>query len=420
VSGVDGDDADDGLTAEMAFLTLGKAYTEALADPAHKRIVVLSDLINTGAVTFDTAVDADGTILIEGNAGGWKIERSDGANESVIEITNGAKIIFKNITINGMINPSANTETSNNRALKITGAGTAVTLQDGVVVTGKKIGSGAGKPTDADGSGVLVSGGVFVYGESSSTRSKLVMTGGAVISGNTASGPSVVYGGGVFCSNGDITMTNAQIKGNFAIGTGGSSGIYGGGVYCHKGTMTMNSGAVVSGNTAKDGMSSRGGGVFMSGLGPATTLTMNDNALISGNTAKNSTAYGGGVYIYDATLEMNDSAKISKNNSIGTFIFAYGGGVYIKGSLHIVGGTLTMKDNAVISGNTATAENTSYGGGVSQDVETTFNMPGGTITADNNATVGRAYYYDNESFVNTTRPNLAYEVNTAIIAGQAQ
>jgi hypothetical protein len=474
VSADTGDDGNDGLTEETAFKTLAKAYTEALADDAHKRIVVLTNLSETGAVAFDQPVETAGTILIEGATPAVKIERSDGANDSVIEITNGAKVRFRYITINGKINPDENTDTSNNRALKITGTGTKVTLEDGVVVTGKKRGGGATIPTEADGSGVLVSGlaelvmtgtaritqcveewshakgavvvrsggkltmdggeisfntasdpdssdssyaiggGVYVYGLNSGTRSALVMSGGAVISNNTISG-SYVYGGGVRCANyADLTMTDAQIKDNTII-AGINYASLGGGVYAHNSTITMNSGAVISGNVAKGGKYNRGGGVNIH----LATLTMNGNALISTNTtdstdslAASPQSQGGGVFINTiATLVMNDSAAITGNSATGTSTTGAGGGVYL------TGGTLTM-NSGTISGNTATGV-ASKGGGVYQDGGT-FNMPGGTITATNVADTGKTYYAPGTNPFTKPSGLTDNTVNTTIIAGVAQ
>jgi hypothetical protein len=473
-----GADTNDGLTEGTAFGTLGKAYTEALADPARKRIVVLSDLVDTGLVTLTNADAAGNAILVEGRTGGLKIERSDGANDSVIEIKGGAKIAFRNITINGKINPGANEADSNNRALKITGAGTEVTLEDGAVVTGKKIGSGAYTPTEDDGSGVLVSdraelvmtgssritgceeealyargavvvlsggklsmiaggeisgntalaagesafgGGVFLYGDSSSARCTLVMTDGAVISGNTAktTNDSTVYGGGVSCySYSDLTMTNAQITGNFAIGSGAGSIANGGGVYCYwSSTVTMNSGAVISGNEAKDAAENAGGGVYIHSSG--STITMNGNARISGNGASGGDSRGGGVFINtQSALVMNDSTAITGNSASGTGTGA-GGGVYMH--YNSGGGTLTMNNSASISANTATATTTdSLGGGVYQHGGT-FTMTGGsTIAATNSADIGKTYYNPNEHSVTKPSGLGGYIVDTAIIAGVAQ
>jgi hypothetical protein len=402
-----GEDTADGTTEKTAFKTLAYAYGAALADDTHKRIVVLTDLFDENLVTFGQSVGTEGTILIEGKTGTEKIERSVGANDSVLAITGGAKIAFKQITINGKINPDANETDSNNPALKITGAGTKVTLADGTVVTGKKIGSRNLIATEDDGSGVLVSGGaelvmtgtakvtqcveeaqnakgtVVVVGGSKLTMaggvishntatainspaygggvylygSALVMTGGAVISNNTASissnnnniNSSSTSGGGISCFNSTITMTDAKITDNMAIGTSNNNGTFGGGIWCHTGTITMNSNAVISGNETKYGLAN----------------------------------YGGGVYLNSsATLIMNDGSAINSNTASGGSIWNRGGGVAVDNT----GSSFTMAGGQ-ISGNT------SQGGGVHQR-SGTFAMPGGTITASNNATEGKVYYYE--------------------------
>jgi hypothetical protein len=135
------DTGNDGPTSAMPFLTLAKAYAAALGDPTHKRIVVLSDLSESGLVTLDpstvSSVSESKNILIEGTVGGTKpeIKRSQAVNDSVLAITGGAHITFKNIMINGKVVPDND---GANRALHISGAGTEVTLESQTVITGKK------------------------------------------------------------------------------------------------------------------------------------------------------------------------------------------------------------------------------------------------------------------------------------------
>jgi hypothetical protein len=80
---------------------------------------------------------------------------------------------------------------------------------------------------------------------------------------------------------------------------------------------------------------------------------MQDNAAIYNNTATNA---GGGVYASYATLTMRDNAEVSGNRVTGDY--ATGGGVY---AFYHAG--FTMRDNAEISGNTATGAD-NYGGEV--------------------------------------------------------
>jgi hypothetical protein len=164
---------------------------------------------------------------------------------------------------------------------------------------------------------VVYGGGVFVYGHENGVsvpRSTLAMTGGAIISNNTASGSTYVYGGGVACRYySDLTMTDAKITDNMAIGSGTGSFTYGGGIHSYWScTITMNSNAVISDNQAKDGEWNRAGGVEIH----VATLTMNGNALISSNTASGgTTSYGGGVFQSGGTFAMPGGTIMASNNA---------------------------------------------------------------------------------------------------------
>jgi len=161
-----------------------------------------------------------------------------------------------------------------------------------------------------------------------------------------------------------------------------------------EGIFRMEGKASVTGNI----INGSGGGVW---VGKEGTFIMKDRSSVSGNTVNgNSPKNGGGVYVEEnATFIMKDSSTVMDNinatQSSGgwvTFVGAYGGGVYVRG-------TFTMQDNASVSGNAAP---NCPGGGVYvyesgtfilQDKATvtknenrgvynegTFNMQGGTIS----------------------------------------
>jgi len=157
----------------------------------------------------------------------------------------------------------------------------------------------------------------------------LVMSNGAMISGNTNTSSSSNGGGGVQVYSGTFTMNGGTINGNTTSSSGGggvkvsSNGIFimnggkitqnedksgygGGGVIVFGGTFTMN-GGTVSGNTA----ARFGGGVHVYSSGNFTMY----GGIISGNTAKES---GGGV---DSS---NYSFKKFPFNGIQNCGFIYG------------------------------------------------------------------------------------------------
>jgi hypothetical protein len=323
VSG-EGKDGNTGRTKDTPFAALSEAYTAALADPFRKRIVVLSDLVEEGLVTLTpagkTVSEGGGNvfILIEGESAGLKIERSVGANDSVLRIQGGAKITFKNITVNGKIAPESGEANANNRAIQVDGTGTVLVFGNGVTVTGKVKGAGY-IDAGVNGSGIAVTNGgklvmeagsavtgcaadngygaVFVSGSGSSFEMKE----GSRVFNNTA-----YAGGGVEVSgSGAFTMYGGEISDNEVIMSGG--GIH----LVWDSTLTMHDG-VISLNKAEW----NGGGIS---AGEAI-ITMKGGR-ISGNTAKSS---GGGIEVYKSSFTM-EGGEISGN----TATEEVGGGVFL-------------------------------------------------------------------------------------------
>ena len=210
---------------------------------------------------------------------------------------------------------------------------------------------------------------ITLQGHNDNTNSMVHVDGGTLImnagkiSGNTISGNTSSYGGGVLVSGGGtFTMNGGEISGNTVSVSASSSystSATGGGVSVSSGTFIM-SGGEISGNTA-----SSGGGVYVGG-----TFTMN-----SGEISDNTASSGGGVYV-GGTFTMN-SGEISGNTASSS-----GGGVY-------VGGTFTM-NGGEISGNTGYA-----GGGVF--VIGTFTMSGGEISGNTASSAGGGVYVNNEN-----------------------
>ncbi|MCR4908899.1 MAG: hypothetical protein K5985_08705 [Lachnospiraceae bacterium] len=239
-------------------------------------------------------------------------------------------------------------------------------------------------------------GGVWIVsGEKSATFN---MSGNAVISGNKANN---YYSGGVYlCSYGkpvNFNMNgNAVIYGNNANTDGG--GVYvgencfftmnggyisensankcGGGIYVYDGgTFTMNGGSIAE-NSAKE----TGGGIFISD----GKLNMSGSALVANNKAGNKKFAAGGVYINKGQLAMSGRAAVVGNTAEGSGSV---GGIYVSkgsslnledharvegneakedastGGIYIGDGQLTIKDNAVVSGNKG-----KFGGIVAEDL----------------------------------------------------
>ena len=271
---------------------------------------------------------------------------------------------------------------------------------------------------DTDGTGTItVTGGVITHSQGMRGAGIWVENGNLVMYGGTICGNQTSCGGaGVHAGYGSFTMYGGAICGNYGSGTmdfgggvlictdtgsftmyGGeiseNTAIRGGGVGNDHSTFTMNGGKICN-NTATES----GGGIYSESVSEKTII--NDGE-ISGNTATN----GGGVYsCYGFT--MNDG-EISGNTADN------GGGVYVKsGSFTMAGGrmngnkatgdkgsggiyndgTVTMKDDALLSGNTG------YYGGVYVGYNGKLIMSGGTITGNNGTGgAGGVYIYAMEN-----------------------
>ena len=267
------------------------------------------------------------------------------------------------------------------------------------------------------------------------------MSGGAVISGNTAfrsgggvyifsdgiftmkdsskiTGGQAAFGGGVYVADGSFTMSGtATLQGNKATEHGGgvhilSGGIftmsggtiggddantakYGGGVFVSGGTFDMNNGTISGNSTSGPGTS--GGGVCIS----SGEFTMSGDAVISKNTAGSS---GGGVFVSGSGKFTMEGGTIGGSEA-GTDNFAqYGGGVYVNG------GEFEMTGTAILQGNEAA----DHGGGVYIH-NGTFTMSGRTISGNKAAQNGGGVYVGDGTFTMTGGTISAY--NASVTGG---
>ena len=104
--------------------------------------------------------------------------------------------------------------------------------------------------------------------------------------------------------------------------------------------------------TGGNNSSGDGGGIRVAASG--TTLTLSDGALITGNTAKN----GGGIHASGCNIVMTGNAKLSSNISSET-----GGGISIL-STDSYAASFTMSGTSSVTGCEATSSSMGWGGGI--------------------------------------------------------
>ena len=186
------------------------------------------------------------------------------------------------------------------------------------------------------------------------------------------------YGGGVYITDGQLTMKGGSIV--------GCSATDGGGVCMDpptgKESRFSMSGGSIAGCVASDG----GGGVYARAEG--SVFDMSETALIRDCRCDSN---GGGVRAY-GTFQMSGQAVIRNCTAESTTQSIYGGGVYVSSSSSFV-----MTAKAEIEGCRAISNfsNSSNGGGVYLANNTEFTLSGSAViqncTAKNSATPGKAY-----------------------------
>ena len=247
---------------------------------------------------------------------------------------------------------------------------------------------------------------------------KVYLRGNTTIAGNVSSNNvnSSVAGGVWNDNNGEITMhDDASITGN-------ECSYAGGGIYNNRGTFIMNDNASITNNDV--GSSGKGGGIYNDQNAPCV-VKMYDNSEISGNVAK----HGGGVWS-GASFEMH-GGKISGNNvtSLGS-----GSGVHnVAAEFKMIDGEISGNTGAPgvfsngFSGSPATFKMlggkisghnlpaSGIGGGVSNDIYSTFYMSGGEIS-NNSAINGGGVFNGNDANFNMSE-NAVISGNTASRGG---
>jgi hypothetical protein len=232
--------------------------------------------------------------------------------------------------------------------------------------------------TIADGTGFTFAGKVF-GGGIYTTSADLTLT-RVTVSGNSIPQAPEGGGGGIYKASGTLTLVSSTVADN-QVGSGGN-GTYswGGGIY-NEGTLTV-LGSTISGNSVSVPGQSSGGGVY-SALG--STVTISHSAVLN-NTAVNgggifngqlivdhsaiSGNQGGGIWSY-ALVQLSDSTVADNTGQSGILALDFqierstisgnsGGGVAQLGSP-----SSGVIENSTISGNTGTGGilvGSSYGG----------------------------------------------------------
>lgn len=254
-------------------------------------------------------------------------------------------------------------------------------------------------------SSTLTKGGGFAKG-----AGLFISSGSATIDANSSitacdnSSITSSQGGGVYISG---ASTSLELKGTIS----GCKSNEGAGIYLHSGKVTLKENGVIgktvtSGNPSETTADSnkanlKGGGIFINdGI-----LEMENNSNISYNFAgltDGGFKQGGGIYIASGTVNINSSTASVCNNTAtdnGGGIYAAGGIVNLNygsikdnfcnnscGGVELIGGNLNIYNSSVISGNTTgfSAVNHHGCGVVINNESSQLYMHGGSVSSNQN------------------------------------
>ena len=229
--------------------------------------------------------------------------------------------------------------------------------------------------------------------------------------------------------------TKERVKGRgVKVSAGGSFTMYGGcigpnltkndagaGVYVESGATFAMHGGEIAGNTVSAAAADNGGGIWTAG-----TVTIGGDAKITGNMAQ----AGGGVYVAGGTLTLRDNAVVTDNTANN----AYGSGIFVgaAGKLQVSGSVQVMENkyntitcNVYLDG-TTTITPIAVVDALTSSASIGVSLPSavlGTITDDNSiilATANGEGWITENSFVNEngdTRTMYVADDNKTVLLG---
>jgi pilin isopeptide linkage protein len=343
-----------GCTLSNCKSALNGGAVQVVGDTARSALIINNDTIITNcSAIFGGGIVASGCDVTLN--GGEIIGNTASNSGGGMSIDGRSAELGSTFTINGgMI--TGNTATTNDGG-GINAQNTIISILGGEISNNTAMGFG---------------GGINVF-TTIVAQAALRIIGGTII-GNSIRN----FGGGIGVQSkiSELTMTGGMITQNSAtIPTGSNQG---GGIYVQEGNTFEMSGGTIFNNTAGSG-----GGIFLNN----STLNLNGTAEVSANEAA---ATAGGIYGFQGcTVNVFGDAKVINNSALcsgdSTREDRGGGGIAILS--FGTTSTATIRDNAVISGNSSV----SYGGGIwtypNFGPATFVNIEGGTIE-NNSANFG--------------------------------
>ncbi len=327
---------------ELTVLAAGKvpgigvsmAEDRQLSEDANKQEGMYGHIEGADAVFELEMLAEEGHIHTPEEHDGWtgwndaaKLPTSAGNYYLTVDVTltalwtvPGGQIV--NLCLNGHTIQQTKSSTG---VIKVTGAGTELSVYDCSEGTAGMITGGKGSGSNGGGITVSSSGALNLHG--------------GMISGNTATS-----GGGVYVTGGSAALYGGAVTGNGATSNGG--GIY----LAGSGSLTINGGSIENNRTT--GTSGKGGGIY---------VTSGTADIYGGDITGNQAVSGGGIYATSASGKVNlNGGGVTGNTATGD-----GGGIYAAASskMTINGGTIAANAASNKGGGIYYASNFSVNGG---------------------------------------------------------
>lgn len=285
-----------------------------------------------------------------------------------------------------------------------TGHTDQITIPSGMTVTLSQ-----GSPLDLTNSMVIAGTGAKVDGGGSEVFDQFSSPAVQIIGLEVTNGITTGDGGGMYCSNGTLDLQGVTFDHNVAAD--------GGGLYTASSCQLWIDSSVFKANTAIGGGGTYpaaygdGGGLYTYGSAYITGSTFGDPSCTSSSSEcpnANRAEEGAGLYNYDGNLTITNS---SFNGNASPSTYGYGVGIYNDEVMDLSGSTVdynyapygadgvgmdlqyvTSITGSEISHNTAAGDNTTYGGGLYDDGDTTtlssVTLAGNTVAP----TAGKSVY----------------------------
>ncbi|MCD7847955.1 MAG: hypothetical protein LUG49_08035 [Oscillospiraceae bacterium] len=313
--------------------------------------------LNGKTVTCTLSSDTSSFFAVKGS-----LTVKDSSEAQTGSITTGGKGYAININDNGTFAMDGGTITNAKYGIKLA-ANSSFTMNGGTISNCSTYSIAVGGTSTMKSGAVITinggiisgnSGGIYIYGAASGTKSKLILNGGTITENTLSTAVSSESSriATVLLINADFEMESGYITNNTYSNYTYSSTYYDYNIYVDGNSTFTMSGGEISGNTSVNG-----GGVYVKSGG---TFTM------SGGTITGNISNGTGGGVCNAGTFTMSGGTISDNTAGGTY-GTYSEGVY--GSITMTGGTISGHKTGIraydgttvtINGGVVTG-NTSYG-----------------------------------------------------------